>query len=82
LPSLFRLILNKDTAKSGPRNDSYQLLALGMKKNKVKKKVTKQDQKKPEKPALPPTAEEETTENPFDFGGLPNRDLKKNLGCG
>ena len=20
--------------------------------------------------------------NPFDFGGLPNRDLKKNLGCG
>jgi hypothetical protein len=21
-------------------------------------------------------------EKPFDFGGLPNRDLKKNLGCG
>ena len=20
--------------------------------------------------------------NPFDFGGLPRRDLKKNLGCG
>jgi len=20
--------------------------------------------------------------NPFDFGGLPKRDLKKNLGCG
>ena len=21
-------------------------------------------------------------ENPFDFGGIPARDLKKNLGCG
>jgi hypothetical protein len=21
-------------------------------------------------------------EKPFDFGGLPSRDLKKNLGCG
>lgn len=21
-------------------------------------------------------------QQPFDFGGLPNRDLKKNLGCG
>ena len=21
-------------------------------------------------------------EKPFDFGGLPNRDLKKNMGCG
>ena len=21
-------------------------------------------------------------ENPFDWGGLPDRDLKKNLGCG
>ncbi|WKZ59503.1 MAG: hypothetical protein QY309_16770 [Cyclobacteriaceae bacterium] len=52
-----------------------------MKKSKTKKKDAKQDQKKPEKPAVPATAEE-TTENPFDFGGLPNRDLKKNLGCG
>ncbi|MCI0750819.1 MAG: hypothetical protein L0Y35_03190 [Flammeovirgaceae bacterium] len=25
---------------------------------------------------------EKETEKPFDFGGLPNRDLKKNLGCG
>lgn len=25
---------------------------------------------------------EEGTDNPFDFGGLPQRDLKKNLGCG
>ena len=26
--------------------------------------------------------EKAETDNPFDFGGLPNRDLKKNLGCG
>lgn len=26
--------------------------------------------------------ENQETENPFDFGGLPKRDLKKNLGCG
>jgi hypothetical protein len=24
---------------------------------------------------------EEKTEKPFDFGGLPDRNLKKNLGC-
>ena len=52
-----------------------------MKKSKTKNKGVKQDQKKPEKPAVLTTAKE-TTENPFDFGGLPNRDLKKNLGCG
>lgn len=28
------------------------------------------------------TAEKTEPENPFDFGGLPSRDLKKNLGCG
>jgi hypothetical protein len=52
-----------------------------MKKTKAKKKVRKQDQKKPEKPVVT-SAAEEATENPFDFGGLPDRDLKKNLGCG
>jgi hypothetical protein len=25
---------------------------------------------------------ENETEKPFDFGGLPDRDLKKNMGCG
>lgn len=28
----------------------------------------------------PDTADD--NDNPFDFGGLPNRNLKKNLGCG
>jgi hypothetical protein len=27
---------------------------------------------------IPPSASDE----PFDFGGIPSRDLKKNLGCG
>jgi hypothetical protein len=31
------------------------------------------------KPVKPESVEDE---KPFDFGGLPNRDLKKNLGCG
>jgi len=29
-----------------------------------------------------PTEQKKEPENTFDFGGLPNRDLKKNLGCG
>lgn len=53
-----------------------------MKKSKSKK----QDKKgKTLKPSSAPGKEkqaDEARENPFDFGGLPNRDLKKNLGCG
>jgi len=48
----------------------------------VKKKVKKLSKTKNEdpKPSSEKQAEKETT--PFDFGGLPQRDLKKNLGCG
>ncbi|HTE30132.1 MAG TPA: hypothetical protein VK666_07145 [Chryseolinea sp.] len=42
----------------------------GERKNKGKKPVPKKAE------------ETESQENPFDFGGLPQRDLKKNLGCG
>jgi hypothetical protein len=53
-----------------PNNDF-----LPMKKKKDKtKKVTEQ---KPVKQVELPN-----NELPFDFGGLPSRDLKKNLGCG
>jgi hypothetical protein len=38
-------------------------------------------QPKPEE-KIPPEKEPGETEDPFDFGGLPKRDLKKNLGCG
>lgn len=37
---------------------------------------------KPDKPAQDQTERQEDDDVPFDFGGLPKRDLKKNLGCG
>jgi len=47
--------------------------------SKVKsKKAKSKEVVKPQHPPVPP----EEKENPFDFGGLPKRDLKKNLGCG
>jgi hypothetical protein len=48
-----------------------------------KKKIEptkKEKEEKEEKKVLPSTKEE--LEKPFDFGGLPQRDLKKSLGCG
>lgn len=46
----------------------------------MKKKVSKpKKSKKPEKISEP---EQQEKEDQFDFGGLPKRDLKKNLGCG
>lgn len=47
-----------------------------------KKKSSKKDEQAPK---TTPKQEESTVkegEKPFDFGGLPQRDLKKNLGCG
>jgi len=47
----------------------------------VKKKVKKTI--KPEKDDPKPASSGATgVEKPFDFGGLPQQDLKKNLGCG
>ena len=37
---------------------------------------TNEEKKSKEAPAV------SGDDKPFDFGGLPNRDLKKNLGCG
>jgi hypothetical protein len=47
----------------------------------VKKKVKKPTKAPKEAPKLPANESVEK-KNPFDFGGLPQRDLKKNLGCG
>jgi len=56
-------------------NDSDQLpLAVG-KKKAPKKGKTKGVKKLPDE-------KDKADETPFDFGGLPNRNLKKNLGCG
>jgi hypothetical protein len=45
-----------------------------------KKKEPKK--KKPSKVKVPSPKSDVEQENPFDFGGLPQRELKKNLGCG
>lgn len=48
---------------------------------KTRNTQTKQVKKKPVK--SPPSNPEDATESEkkFDFGGLPERNLKKNLGC-
>jgi hypothetical protein len=51
------------------------------KKAKKSKKRGSQATKQAEAPFQPP-ADSPEEHNPFDFGGLPQRDLKKNLGCG
>jgi hypothetical protein len=50
--------------------------------NRTTKKKAQKAEKEPKKAEtrVPTPAAEE--DKPFDFGGLPNRDLKKNLGCG
>jgi hypothetical protein len=47
----------------------------------VKKKVKEPSRPKKE---VPKSSKDETVEkaSAFDFGGLPERNLKKNLGCG
>jgi len=58
------------------------------KKLKATGKKLKAEGKKPKlKPAMKdaqstPAVGTETTDDSFDFGGLPERSLKKNLGCG
>jgi hypothetical protein len=47
----------------------------------MKKKVTKKEKPKTAEKNQPPGQEAETDKG-FDFGGLPERNLKKNLGCG
>lgn len=50
------------------------------KNNKTEKaKSNKLNQAKPVNESI---AQEEASKNPFSFGGIPQRDLKKNLGCG
>ena len=54
-------------------------------KKSASKSKKEPDKKQPEKKAKvnPPVQESEYEENEeTDYGGLPRRDLKKNLGCG
>ena len=50
------------------------------KKKKLKKKQDRKDKKENAHPKAEHAQQED--EKPHDFGGLPHRDLKKNLGCG
>lgn len=52
------------------------------KKGKTKEKDSKQQRAPREAVKAPQKVESEANDNPHDFGGIPNRDLKKNLGCG
>jgi hypothetical protein len=53
---------------------------MGKRKKKTKPTTrSKPVQQKDEASAINTPADED---KPFDFGGLPSRDLKKNLGCG
>jgi hypothetical protein len=47
-----------------------------------KEKSKKEKSKKKEGDKLSHQSQPPPEEKPFDFGGLPQRDLKKNLGCG
>jgi hypothetical protein len=46
--------------------------------SKKKGKIPKKENEIKKAPSLPIQEQEK----PFDFGGLPKRDLKKSLGCG
>jgi hypothetical protein len=51
--------------------------------NKTGKKTSKKVVEKPVKKSRgQDTQQAPAEEKTFDFGGLPDRDLKKNLGCG
>ena len=51
-------------------------MSKGQKQKKKQKKVDSKEDSKEKAP------DQFADEKPFDFGGLPQRDLKKNLGCG
>jgi hypothetical protein len=48
----------------------------------VKKRSKKKEPKAIGPNQKPDAMAKQGDEKPFDFGGLPDRDLKKNLGCG
>ena len=47
-----------------------------------KKKSKKADERQVKQPTPQETPEAPQEDKAVDYGGLPNRDLKKNLGCG
>jgi hypothetical protein len=49
---------------------------------KKQKQKSKPDDKKQKSPLKKETIQSGDKSGAFDFGGIPDRDLKKNLGCG
>ena len=49
---------------------------------KVSKRIVEQKGKKTKKSVQPAENSQDTQNEPNDYGGFPDRDLKKNLGCG
>jgi hypothetical protein len=55
-------------------------MSKGTSASKSKNKAKKPAEKKDREGGL--SDKEDDAGSPFNFGGLPHRDLKKNLGCG
>jgi hypothetical protein len=53
-----------------------------MKKKKKALKPTVQNSPSETRPVAKAPSETADSEKQFDFGGIPDRNLKKNLGCG
>jgi hypothetical protein len=51
-------------------------------RQRLKKQSKKDKAKIPQEKTPRPVPAEEFDEKPHDYGGIPARDLKKNLGCG
>lgn len=58
------------------------ILKIMSKKAKTKGKASNEGVKPKESVKPPLKKDVEDNDNTPDFGGIPNRDLKKNLGCG
>jgi hypothetical protein len=77
--TLFKVYLDQLNVCKIMKGNSGNLVSM-KKKGKSKKQPREQTKVLPQKPKdIPPHDEEE---KPFDFGGIPERDLKRNLGCG
>jgi hypothetical protein len=61
-------------------NQVYVISKQGKMAQKRSLRVKKEKPSKQQGKAAPEPSE--AAEKPFDFGGLPDRDIKKNLGCG
>ena len=59
--------------------NTFDYMARKIKSKSGQEKKLRDAARKDEKKDRPAPDEEP---NPMDFGGIPNRDLKKNLGCG